>query len=214
MRSSKDRKRRNYAVLSKVAYESNDKHNVEKAMSSYGLGRIIKYLPKLSTSSYKTFYNNRTNKAVIAFRGTQPTNLSDLAADTAIFFGVERLFPRFNEALAHAKLVEKTVGKGNVELTGHSLGGSEALYVTEKTGMPSTVFNPGKTFEQFDLLEKYDKVRNAVFSDPNKQNNKNTQIYNTRFDPISFNATRTKGDVDYVKACGYNVHAIDNFIDS
>jgi hypothetical protein len=211
MRTEKNR-RRVYARLSKIAYEGKNEDLVRNQLRDLGLGRVMTYLPKLSTKNYKTFLDKRTGKAIISYRGTDIKNLSDLSADTAIFFGVEPLSQRFNDALLHAKAVEKTVGRGNVELTGHSLGGSEALYVTENTGMPSVTFNPGKTFYQFDLLGNYKQARNFLFPESDKSNKMNAKIYTTKGDAVSFNADRSNGEVTHVPACNYDVHGINNFI--
>jgi len=214
MASTEARKRRNYAVLSKIAYEKNDPRHVRDSLKSYNLDRIIRFLPGMSDDNRKTFYNAKTDKVIIAYRGTQPTNVSDLTADTAIFFGVERASPRFNEALRHAKAVERAAGKGRVEVTGHSLGGSEALYVSENTGIPSVTYNPGKTFQQFDLLGRYKQLRDLIDPSANKSNPANSKVYSTHFDPVSFSADRTNANVEYLWPCGYNVHAVDNFIDA
>jgi len=206
------KKRRTYAVLSKIAYDSSGRESVSSKLRHYGLSGFVTYLPKMSTDSYKTFLDRRSGKVVISYRGTRPTNINDLVTDTAIFFGVERLTPRFQDALNHAKIVEKTVGKGKVEVTGHSLGGSEALYVTKNTGIPSVTFNPGKTFEQFDILNNYDKVKKFIYPKSDRTSLENARIYKTRLDPVSLNSSRFNADVVYVNSCQYDMHAIDNFI--
>mgnify|MGYP000105397479 CR=1 FL=1 len=208
-----ERKQRNYAALSKVAYLGQaDARKINKELSKHGLAHTMEYVPSLSDNNHTTFYNRKTGKAVISYRGTDLGNVKDLFTDTAIFFGVERMTPRFSDALDTAKKAQKMYGKKNVEVTGHSLGGSQALYVTSKTGIPSYAYNPGKTFQQYDLLSRYDSVRDFFCPSCNKINPSNSTVYTTGLDPISYNASRTDASVQYVRPKSLDVHGIDNFI--
>jgi len=208
------RKQREYAILSKAAYLGGeaDASRVKKQLAKQGLANTYDYVPSLSNGNHSTFFNRKTNKAVIAYRGTDLSNIKDLFTDAAIFFGVERMTPRFADALDTAKAAQKQFGKRNVEVTGHSLGGSQALYVTSKTGIPSYAYNPGKTFERFDLLSRYDDVRDFFCPKCDKMNPSNTTIYTTGLDPISLNSMRADADVNYIVPRQLDVHGIDNFI--
>lgn len=95
------------------------------------------------------YFDPETKKAVIAYRGTQIGDLSknrtgwrDLGADAATYLGLQSLNNRYANAekVAHAAIAK--YGKDNVSLTGHSLGGSQAQYVSRKLGLAADVYNP------------------------------------------------------------------------
>ncbi len=81
-----------HAVLSQAAYDP------VKFKSNYQqLGYEID--PELSQPSRTVFYNKSKNKAVIAYKGTDPKHISDLIADGQIFNGMdEYLSGRFRGA--------------------------------------------------------------------------------------------------------------------
>lgn len=131
----KDYSNDEYAKLSSLAYEQ-DAGKLKK--NARKLGYDID--EELSSANHTVFRNRKTGKAVIAYRGTNPSNRDDLAADYDIARG-KREHQRFNEALHVAK---KTQAKyKDVEVTGHSLGGTQALHVYETLGVRARVYNPG-----------------------------------------------------------------------
>lgn len=88
----------------------------------------------------------KDGKATIAYRGTDlfHANASDLVADLELTLGMNDVAQRFHQAEdIYSKTVAK-YGEGNVEVTGHSLGGAEALYVARNHHISGTVFNPGQ----------------------------------------------------------------------
>lgn len=205
--------RKNYATLSKVSYLAGaDDRKIQKALRKEKLGNRMEYVPDLSDSTHLTFFDRKRDKAVVSYRGTQINNPADLFTDVAIFFGVERLTPRFNNALRAAKDAERRYGKDKVEYTGHSLGGTQALYVTNRTGKPCYAFNPGKGFRRYDVLHQYDALAGLAGAKKNKLRPDNATIYTTGIDPISLNSTRYDANVEYVKPSQFDVHGIDNFI--
>lgn len=125
--------------LANLAYEKDlAKKEHEARLLGYDIDK------ELSTYNHTVFVNRRNKKATIAYRGTDPSNPDDLAADYAIANGT-RFHPRFNEALHVAKRSIDKYGHDNVELTGHSLGGTQALHAYERYGLKTRVFNPGST---------------------------------------------------------------------
>lgn len=127
----------NYADLSAAAYH---RGVVPK-------GWIID--ESLSSPDRMVYVDPVTKKAVVAYRGTQIGDLEhnrtgwrDLGADAATFLGLQSLNNRFTNAQKVAEAAIAKYGKDNVSLTGHSLGGSQAQYVSRKLGIPADVYNP------------------------------------------------------------------------
>lgn len=99
--------------------------------------------PELSDRDRTVFYHPGSKRAVVSFRGTKLTNVGDLATDYAIVRGVEGHTARFKNSLKATEKAAKKYGKDNLTLTGHSLGGSQAIAVGQKLGVTTHAFNPG-----------------------------------------------------------------------
>ena len=126
-----------HAVLSQAAYDP-VKYKANYQQLGYELD------PELSQPSRSVFYNKTKNKAVIAYKGTDPKHISDLIADGQIVNGMdEYLSGRFRGAEQAYRNTAKKYGKENVQVTGHSLGGSQAVHVGRKYGVEGTAFEPG-----------------------------------------------------------------------
>ena len=117
-----------YADLSRLSYE---KDFEVKAKEADSLGWDVD--KELSTYNATVFKNKSSGKAVIAYRGTNPLNLEDLAVDLDIAFGL-RKHKRFQEAEDLYKIVCQKYH--NAQVTGHSLGGALALFVNDLYGVP------------------------------------------------------------------------------
>jgi hypothetical protein len=99
---------------------------------------------ELSGSDWTTYYNPSTKKSVIRYRETNPSNLRDLGTDALIALGLQGVGSRFKRAeKVYDKAALKYGGKDNIEVMGHSLGGSLALHVNQTRGAKATAFNPG-----------------------------------------------------------------------
>jgi pimeloyl-ACP methyl ester carboxylesterase len=98
---------------------------------------------------YGCLYQKRnTSEFVVAFRGTEPTDLRDLAADAAIAQGeIPRAQARLAERLVRDALVQHP--RGSFTLTGHSLGGGLVQYVLSRIREQL----PGATFNSADIAE-------------------------------------------------------------
>lgn len=126
-----------HAVLSQAAY--NPKKFEAKTRA---LGYEVD--SQLSTRSRTVYYNKTSGKAVLAYKGTTPSQWKDLAADAGILAGLpSHLIGRFRGADAAYRRARTKYGEANLEVTGHSLGGSQALYVGRKYGAKGTAFEPG-----------------------------------------------------------------------
>lgn len=127
-----------YAYMSQAAYNP---AQYQQNLPDYYIDN------SLSTADRTVYVNKTTGKATIAFRGTDTHNKSntfrDIGADISIAFGMEKYNHRFKNSLNATNATIAKYGKDNVTVTGHSLGGSEAMYVSSKTGVKGTVFNPG-----------------------------------------------------------------------
>jgi len=162
------------AIFAKAAYNYRDTVPV----SDYDLDK------DLSNDDMSVYYNPIQKKAVVAYRGTRPTNVFDLAADYAISHNFEGNHPRFKRA---AKLARKAIdkyGKGNVRLTGHSLGGSLALYANQELGddaVETTVFNPGHSLE----WKQRAKNRALSYTNQGRKLKEKTKIYAHPADLVS-----------------------------
>ena len=130
-----DYKNDDYAHLSSLAYE---KDASKKIKASRKLGYDVD--SELSTDNHTVFKHRKSGKAVISYRGTDPSNFDDLAADADIFAG-KRDHKRFRDALQVAKAAQKKYPQ--LETTGHSLGGTQALHVYNALGVKARVYNPG-----------------------------------------------------------------------
>jgi uncharacterized short protein YbdD (DUF466 family) len=83
-----------------------------------------------SLSSEKIAVFKKDNTYHIAFRGTVPSDVDDLKSDMTILSGT-RSDARFEESLKAVQGIAAFTG-GNIELSGHSLGGSIATHVLYK----------------------------------------------------------------------------------
>lgn len=97
--------------------------------------------PELTYGNITTYKNNKTGKATVSFAGTK--GVKDIKSDLAILAGVEQNDPQFQQALEMSKKAVKKYGQENVHVTGHSLGGTKATYVSSKLGIKATTFNQG-----------------------------------------------------------------------
>lgn len=81
-------------------------------------------------------FTDASGQAVLAFRGTVDTR--DVQTDFMMIGG--SLADRFQRSLNVAQDIIRT--NGNVKLTGHSLGGTLALWVSHRLGIPAIAFAP------------------------------------------------------------------------
>jgi hypothetical protein len=86
-----------HAKLSSIAYEKDfAKKKREARRHGYDIDE------ELSTDNHTVFRHRKSGTGVIAYRGTDPTNMDDLAADKDIAVG-KREHKRFRDALKVAK---------------------------------------------------------------------------------------------------------------
>ncbi|CAL5225333.1 g8136 [Coccomyxa viridis] len=98
---------------------------------------------ELSNRNRTAFHHPGTGHTVVAFRGTNPFNPFDWIANSHILRGTEWASSRFRTSHAVVRKANKKYGIGNVTVTGHSLGGSQALDVNRRLGNDAVAYNPG-----------------------------------------------------------------------
>lgn len=121
---------------------------------------------RFTNNNHTTFYNPKTNKVYISFRGSDANfadpqanlesvikgtgnrvkNATDWGINLHTLVGKEHTTNRYKEAVSTAKAVAKffNIPVENVNLTGHSLGGGQADHVAEVLGAKSVSFNPAR----------------------------------------------------------------------
>jgi hypothetical protein len=166
----------------------------------------------LSNRNRQLLVNNETGKAILSFRGTdlksKQAKWKDLGSDALLAVGLQELSTRFRNAKKATKAAIDKYGADNVELVGHSLGGSQALYANAKYGVKTTALNPGVSPANA-KKGVLDKLGDALF----KRKAKSTAtIYHTgAADPISALSPLVNAKVVQVKPRGKNAHSLRNF---
>ena len=194
-----------YAILANSAYKpaDDDRHEAH--------GYVLD--PELSNRNRKLFYHPETGKAVMSFRGTNPKNIKDLTTDAMIALGMSHWTDRFRNARKATQAAVAKYGKENVVVTGHSLGGSQALYVNAKERVEAHAFNPGVSpLEKSPFKAAFGFVMSKLFK--SRQTKPNATIYTTGTDPISAAApyVHEGSRIRRVKATHANTHSIKNFL--
>lgn len=120
------------------AYMANHAYNQEN-LEGYSTDKDL-------SNEYQTTYV-KDGKATVAFSGTDFSKpgkmIHDLNADLEIVQGTQEMDPTFSAALEAVRKAQSKYGIKNVYATGHSLGGTKALYASHKLGVKATAFNPG-----------------------------------------------------------------------
>jgi len=198
-----------YAVASDLAYQYLDNNeNADEIQEILGQ-RLPDYkiIKELSNKDAITI-ERETGSAIIAYRGTDPNifmhgtdSLRDLRADAQVLLGAHRgegnsIFggeTRFHQAEELYKKVAEQYDR--VDLTGHSLGSSATIYVSQKYNVPAVVFNPGETpleYLRFDRNVKPSQIKVyttgtdiiSKYTDAYKNFQEIIKIEQTDFSPI------------------------------
>lgn len=143
----------------------------------------------LSSKDFTTYYNPKTKKASIRYRETDPTNWRDLTTDALIAVGLQGLGSRFKRAeKVYDKAALKYGGKENVNVYGHSLGGSQALHVNQTRGAKAWAYNPGAGPLE-PVKHAYNKVAASLGNEKAKRRIKNqkdkAKVVRNITDPVS-----------------------------
>ncbi len=189
------------ARLAKAAYMSRDDAQAFVG-SKYSIDA------ELSNRNRTLFVHKASGKATLAFRGTDPRNWQDLGTDALLATGLVGQSARFQNSLDVARAAVKKYGRDKLHVTGHSLGGSQALYVNQMLDVSGSAFNPGSS--PFQGQSDYGYLARGRKAKTHK-----ADIYLAGAkDQISFAHTFSKNDtVTTIRpTIRGNAHAIDNFL--
>ena len=136
-----------YSIASQVAYDyydnGNDAEKTQQILDTYLEG--YKFDKENSYNDASTIVRP-DGSAILAYRGTRPTNPIDLVVDAGILLGTHRSpipAPSFIQAQNHYNQVKSKYN--NVDITGHSRGGTWGNYIARANGEKGVFFNPGET---------------------------------------------------------------------
>ena len=177
-----------YAVASHIAYEYYNSNfdpvltqdKLTAMMDTYDLDN------ELSNDIGVVLKNNNDNSAILAYRGTDPTNIYDINADAQLATGLDNLIP-FQTRLSRAEDMY-TAAKNkynNIELTGHSLGGYLADHVSRTNNEKAVVFNPGLTAITTHTLPAVGSFKPIVYETDNfdiLSHSVHNRVYNSEVD--------------------------------
>ena len=105
-------------------------------------------------NAYRSKHGLATIKPPTPGRTSVKQTLRDIGADIHIATGTEESSSEFKNADNQYQSVIKKYGKENVDVTGHSLGGAKAAYLSQKYGVHAETFNQGASIfgtEHWDL---------------------------------------------------------------
>ena len=134
------------AVASAVAYiySKGGKEKADAYVSQFLPGYSVD--ARLSSNDHVVLRNDAEKKAIVAYRGTDVGNVSDLAADYHIATKGDDFSEsiRFHKAMTDYRNARESLPGYDFTVTGHSLGGAQAMWVARQDpSVNAVVFNPG-----------------------------------------------------------------------
>jgi len=138
-----------YSIASRLAYDyyynNQDDELTQRTLDTYITGYTLD--TELSNENHVVI-ERPDGSAILGYRGTDPTNLNDLMSDVLILGGaykdaVDLQGTRFNKADEYYR--NATTKYNDVDITGHSLGGSMGIAIGSLYGAKTVVFNPGSS---------------------------------------------------------------------
>jgi hypothetical protein len=111
-------------------------------------GKRFKIIKKLSNDKHKVYTDKKgiIKDPIVTFPGTRVSN--DYMSDLFLAVGAEKYNNRFKNSKKFIEKVKKDTGSKNLNIVGHSLGGSLAQYAGTKKDNIITV-NKGAGFSEF-----------------------------------------------------------------
>lgn len=145
-----------------------------------------------SDEENSVYQNDKTKEIVIAFRGT--AKMKDLKADLGIATGRLSSTARYDNTEKLVKKLKDLFPEYSITLTGHSLGGSLAIAISNKHDIPSVVFNAGHSI--------------------GSSNKGDIKYYTKMGDPVSMLGANSYKDVNVIEGSHKNPlkdHMLNNF---
>jgi hypothetical protein len=155
-----------YAIFSHASY---------RYVTDSPIKRINEFhiVPELSDEHSVVFSNDKklgvTTKVIVSFRGTVASKFNDLLTDVFVTFGQEESTERFKKAAEKIDLIRERYPEVPLVVCGHSLGGSQAIYVSKKHSLPAYCYNPaqGISPNYINEINRHKKIRVLrVLNDP------------------------------------------------
>ena len=198
-----------YAVASHIAYEfyfdkdpelTRDK--LTSMIDTYSLDENL-------SNDVGVVLRRDDNNAILAYRGTDPTNIYDLNADAQLATGIDNLLP-FQTRLSRAEDMYRSVKNvyPNLELTGHSLGGYLADHISRENNEKAVIFNPGLTPITTHTLPPVGIHKPIVYETDNfdiLSHSVHNRVYSSQVDLRTI--TQREGLTDWVGS-----HYVDSFL--
>jgi len=213
-----------YARLSQASYEGDNLGATSQYLDQH-VGDGWKVDEELSNMDRSVFYKPKTdgegNNVVMANRGTDAKNrtgnrMRNMMTDASIFFGAEPRSQRFKKANTDFLAMREKYGSdSNYSVSGHSLGGSQSLYLNRRYGVEAHSLNPGASFSH---MAKGAVQKAMCWWNPNNSDCKsadNSTIYHQISDPLSTASMlgrdkKVLANSDKSKT-GYNPHSLSHF---
>ena len=182
------------------------------------LVRSVKYTidPDFSTDTYMVALpdtnNNGNSKvnAVVVFRGTKLSSTSNLKENYLIVRQKHTVSPLFVGAVKLTEDIVKKYGIGNILLTGFSLGGARALFVSESVHIPAIVFNAA--WSPFNILNQNILNNNTyTCSDPSPKVRAHIIAGDYISNSLLCHKSCTVKKILYLKT-KYTTHMLNNFL--
>jgi len=161
------------------------------------------YIPQDSDTLHSLYRNHDLNTNVLSFRGTK--DFKDILPDLHITGGTEPDSNRYQDANQIYQNLKSKYPNANWKTAGHSLGGSQAMYVAQNNNIHSYAFNPGY------IAYTNDKINTDY---------PNHHVFVVKGDPISNSILEKKlADVNVIEPRNqsldpFNSHRFQNFLPS
>jgi hypothetical protein len=155
-----------YAIFSHAAYRYTSPTPIER-INEYSLDREISDENSVVFTTKECLGVN--TRIVLAFRGTNPLKLNDIITDVFITFGREKETERFQLALKKIEHIMDIYPEIPIILCGHSLGGTQAIYLSKKYNLRTYAYNPaqGISMQYLEDINQHPQIRvHRVLSDP------------------------------------------------
>lgn len=198
----------------RYAHFSNASYSLYNPLKSKAVNQVnsLKVLTDAGINGYElhpssnhqrgVYINNNTKDIVISHRGTNTSSRSNLISDVSIGFGTQGSTERFKRAIRKDAKIKKAFPDHNIQLVGHSMGGTIGTQSSRENNIKGIFYNIGSGVPTL----------SSILSQRQPKNN-NITHYSTNFDPISIQSKKFNINQVSVKTKkGNNPHDLQNFV--